>query len=615
IEHALRGTCSCLLYLTVIWGCAGRDVELPNATMTEPRFRTIARVGAYVGLGGASVSPDGQYLVHTDWTTGDLAVHDLLSGESRRITNNGPISRSVGFAEFFMRFAADGRKLAYIWDRNGYEVHLAGMSASAGSHFVYRNPPGQGEVLVYDWSDDGRYLAAVVPKTTESRQLRVVLIDASDGSLRDLLDLDPTASQQQMRASRMSFSPDSRFLAYDLRAGGSQSRDIFVTSLEREGNSVVVEDTADDRLLDWTPDGTALLFWSDRGTSPGVWQQPMRGGVTTGVARRLADLEKGAFPLGFANDGTYYIAVPEARRHEVFVASFDLHRGVLRGMSAPAADVLGPRSAPEWSPDGNVLAYVNRGTVVMRSLHSGEERRLADAGLTEIFTVGTGEKYLRWSPDGLYLLVPQNRTLSTVDISTGRATPAVTDRRSRYGRWSPDGLSLFYTRQSGKNDGIAEIIRMDRTTSEREVLHHGTLPGDHYASLEISPDGRWLAFTAVDAAPPPEFEITTLSVIAASGGPARQLLAISGREWMKVVGWTPKTQEILFTRGQKLGSETSTTLWRMSMNGGEPRRIEIGVPVLHSFRFHPDGRRVAFDSGRRGAEIWALRTPFGRDRR
>lgn len=215
----------------------------------------------------------------------------------------------------------------------------------------------------------------------------------------------------------------------------------------------------------------------------------------------------------------------EARRHEVFVASLDLDQGLVSAMSAPAEQASGPRTAPEWSPDGK---------------------------------------------------------------------------------------AVFYSRQPGGNDGTAEIVRMDLETENKEVLYRATLPGDHYSSLELSPDGRWLAFSGVAVAPPPEYEATTLTVIPASGGSARLLLQISGQEWMKVVGWAPNSLELLFTRGDKLGAEASTTLWRISVHGGEPRGIEAGVPVLHAVRFHPDRRRVAFDAGRRGSEIRALTGFFPR---
>lgn len=604
-----RSHSSFLLCLIAVSACGGRESR-PSATSSSA---PVARIGEFVGLSGASISPDGRQLVHTDWTTGDLAVRDLLTGESRRITNKGPFTQSVEFAEFFMRFSRDGRQLAYIWDRNGYELHVTDWEASGPSRLVYRNPPGQGEVLVYDWSDDGAYFAAVVPRSADSQQLRIALIDASDGSVRGLMDLDGAASPgiPEMRGARMSFSSDSRFLAYDLPAAGSQNRDVFVISLEGDEKSIAVQHPAHDRLFDWTPDGTALLFWSDRGGRPGLWLQPMDSGKPSGPAEWVTDLEGGARPLGFASDGTYYVAVGEARRHEVFVASLDLDQGVLSAMSAPAGQAPGPRTAPEWSPDGNFLAYLEQSTIVIRSLESGDERRLRPATLTQIFTVGTGERYLRWSPDGRHLLAPQNRTLFRIDVSSGEAVPfvgtnQVTDRRSRYGRWSPDGKAVFYTRLPGGNDGTAEIVRMDLETENKEVLHRAPFPGDYYESLELSPDGLWLAYSGVDAAPPPEYEATTLNVIPASGGPARLLLRISGREWMKVVGWAPNSREILFTRGDKLGGEASTTLWRISVRGGEPRGIETGVPVLHAVRFHPDGRRVTFDAGRRGSEIRRL---------
>lgn len=613
IARALRRShFSFLLCLIAVSACGDREIQPSVTSSSAPVVRRVAGVGEYVGLSGASISPDGRYLVHTDWTTGDLAVRDLLTGESRRITNKGPFAQSVEFAEFFMRFSRDGRQLAYIWDRNGYELHVTDLETGGPSRFVYSNPPGQEEVLVYDWSDDGAYLAAVVPRSADGRQLRIALINASDGSVRGLMDLDGAAPPgiREMRGTRMSFSPDSRFLAYDLPAAGSQNRDVFVSGLEGDEEWIAVQHTADDRLLDWTPDGTALLFWSDREGSPGVWLQPLENGKPSGPAERVTDQER-TRPLGFASDGTYYVAVGEAGRDEIFLASLNLELGVLSGTTAAAAQAPGPRRAPEWSPDGNFLAYLEQGTIVIRSLESGDERRLVPAALTQIFTVGTGERYLRWSPDGRHLLVPQNRTLFRIDVSSGEAAPfvgtnQVTDRRSRYGRWSPDGKAVFYTRLPGGNDGTAEIVRMDLETENKEVLHRAPLPGDYYDSLELSPDGRWLAFSGVAAVPPPEYEATTLNVIPASGGPAQLLLQISGQEWMKVVGWAPNSGDILFTRGDKLGGDASTTLWRISVRGGEPRSIDAGVPVLHAVRFHPDGRRVAFDAGRRGSEILAL---------
>ncbi len=593
---------SVLLCLVAFAGCV-RDVQplltLPNG----PAVRQLTRVSEYVGLSGAAVSPDGRYLLHTDWTTGDLSVRDLGSGQSRRITNNGPLSHSVEFAEFFMRFSTDGQRVAYIWDRNGYQLELANLAVPGRGRFIYRNPPRQGEVLAYDWSEDGRYIAAVVPASAAPGALRLVLIEVADGSVIHLRNLEGL-THERMRDARMSFSPDTLFLAFDLPAAASTRRDIFIRDLRSGAENVAVSDPGDDRLFDWTPDGNALLFWSDRAGRPAVWLQRAQSGVNIGAAQRIAELRDGSQPLGFDRDGNYYFAVPESRRHEVVVATLDLQRGTV-GEASLVSTEPGPRSAPEWSPDGRFLAFLQDRSIVIRSVDSGEERRLETA-LPRIFTVATGEQYLRWSPDGRYLLVPQNRTLFRVDALTGTAIPFVTDRRSRYGRWSPDGTAIFYTRQSQANDAIAELVRMDLATQNKEVINRPALPGDHYASLELSPDGRWLAYSGVAAAAAPEVEATTLMLVPASGGPARVLLQASGQDWIKVVGWTPDSGEILFTRGGKLREERSAPLWRIPVNGGEPRAIDVALPVLHAVRFHPDGRRIAFDSGRRGFEVWTL---------
>jgi len=219
--------------------------------------------------------------------------------------------------------------------------------------------------------------------------------------------------------------------------------------------------------------------------------------------------------------------------------------------------------------------------------------------------VGWGERYLRWSPDGQQLLAPQRGTLFLINATTGEATPTVTDNRSRHGRWSRDGKAVFYARKLGLlNDTPAQLVRLNLETQEKEVLYTSDLPGDNFNSLEVSPDGRWLAFSG--AAPDSGEEETVLMVVPAEGGQPRLLLQVPGAEQVKAVGWTPDAREILFARDLKLADEPSTTLWRIAVEGGEPRKIELGRNVLNDIRFHPDGRRVAFDSGQRGIEIWVL---------
>lgn len=460
--------------------CARQVLDQPAAQPLSGGTGTVRRVstvGEYVGLSrfGSSVSPDGRYLAYTDWTTGDLAVRDLATGEDRRVTNKGSLSKVVEFAEAFMQFSGNGKQLAHIWDKNGYEIRLINVDGS-GSRFIYGNEPGQGEVLAFDWTADEKYIAAVVPRanrTATDRTVRIALIRLADGSVQGLKDLDGPRPNVQ----RMSFSPDGRFLAYDFTVNGElPNGDIFVLRLDGSRNEAkelpAVAHPANDRLLGWSPDGGVLLFASDRAGLTGAWLQPLVDGKPQGAAQRVQDnIGEGIQPLGFTRDGAYYYATSTAPQHEVYTASVDLEQGIVTASPVPTPQIPGSNEGPEWSPDGKSLAFIHHGnSIVIRSLQTGTERTLKT--MPDIVTIGSGDRYLRWSPDGRALLVPQGRALFLVDVKTGEASPMVTDRRSRYGRWSADGKAVFYSRKLGLNDAAAEIMQVDSgNATERGALH------------------------------------------------------------------------------------------------------------------------------------------------
>lgn len=576
--------------------------------------RHVWTAGQYVGLSGSSLSPDGRYLTYTDWTTGDLAVHDLVTGENRRLTNKGPWSKAVEFAESFSRFSTDGKQVAYIWDRQGgYELRVINLDGT-GSRLVYRNK--EGKLRAYDWSADGKYIAAALPKASETKTngaAQIALIRVADGSVRGVRDLNGRLP------ANMSFSPDDRFLAYDLPANGeSEKRDIFVLDLDGGQERPAITHPADDRLLGWTPEGAGLLFASDRAGTTGVWLQPLHEGKLQGSAESVrGDLGEGTSGLGFTRNGAYYYAISDGVS-EVYTASLDLEKGILTDSPAPASpQILGSNAGPEWSPDGKFLAYIHGGrrvhpeSIVLRSLETGEERSLTPETMKGFSTPGWGERYLRWSPDGRRLLANgtdnnNRRGLFLIDVATGEASPVAIGRRQRYGRWSHDGKGVFYVHLGGEKL-IGQIVRRELDTGQEKVLYGPDSPRflDNFGSLEPSPDGRWLAFSGF-ALGKDSGEETVLMVMPAEGGEPKLLLQVPASDSVKAVGWTPDGREVLFTRDLKMAQERSTALWRIRLEGGEPRKLELGMNVLNDIRFHPNARRAAFDSGESRAQIWVM---------
>ena len=606
-----------VLLLAMLTTASGPLLNPPGAAAEDGGglvARQVWTAGQYVGLSGSSLSPDGRYLAYTDWTTGDLAVHDFVTGENRRLTNKGPWSKAVEFAESFTRFSTDGKQVAYIWDRQGgYELRVINLDGS-GSRLVYRNK--EGKVRAYDWSADGKYIASVLPKASETKtdgSAQIALIRVADGTVRGVRDLNGRLP------ANMGFSPDGRFLAFDLAANGeSEKRDIFVLDLDGGQERPAITHPADDRLLGWTPEGAGLLFASDRAGTTGVWLQPLNEGKLQAAAESVrGDLGEGTIALGFTRNGAYYYATSDAVS-EVYTASLDLEKGILTDSPAPASpQILGSNAGPDWSPDGKFLAYIHGGrrvqpeSIVLRSLETGEERSLTPKTMKGFWTPGWGERYLRWSPDGRRLLAngtdnKNRRGLFLIDVRTGEASPLAIGRRQRYGRWSHDGRAVFYV-QLGGEKLIGQIVKRNLETGQDEVLHSPSSPPllDNVTSLEVSPDGRWLAFSGF-ALEKDSGEETVLMVMPAEGGEPKLLLQVPESDSVKVIGWTPDGREVLFTRDLKMGKERSTALWRIRLEGGEPRKLELGMNVLNDIRFHPDGRRVAFDSGEPRAEIWVM---------
>jgi dipeptidyl aminopeptidase/acylaminoacyl peptidase len=125
----------------------------------------------------------------------------------------------------------------------------------------------------------------------------------------------------------------------------------------------------------------------------------------------------------------------------------------------PLADEDHEYGAPQWSPDGSLLA------VVVQSRSTATE--------------------------------PPNVWLAVLDVSTGevRTVAADWDRWPGVARWTPDGTALIVVADS---DGAAPIFRVSVAdgTVTRLTADHGA-----YGDLVVSPDGRWVYATrsAVDA--------------------------------------------------------------------------------------------------------------------
>jgi Tol biopolymer transport system component len=574
------------------------------ALQMDPSGMTIRRVwttpDAYpVGV----VSADGRYFTVLERETGALAIRDLTTGESRRLTHKQtpPGVGSVRNAHI----SPDGRQVAYRWrSQDGpLELRLVGTDGSEPRVLLSDEELAVFDVAdidVDDWSPDAKTVLTLFDK--KDGTIQIATVSVMDGSMRVLKSLNRVG--RGPRTAR--FSPDGRYIAHDFQPDQDSSQeDIFLLASDGSWGAPLVEHPADDDLLEWTPDGKAIVFRSDRRGTDDLWVVRVADGKPQGSPQLLVK-NTSVLGRGMTSQGSLYYA-QSAYMFDVYVATLDPGTGqVVIPPRRVSERFVGNTMLPEWSPDGEYVAYVIRSEsgpdrIAIRHLRTGEER---------YFSQEKGVPYvLRWSPDGRSILTNirgprKERGLYRMDVKTGHTVPIVPASSEQYpgsAEWSPDGTGIFYV-WVGANG--KQILRRNLQTGQESEVYAGTFGG-----LALSPEGQNLAFFSAPGEEPSSW--TSVQVIPAGGGQSRELFRVEKPERLGPhrLEWTPDGRHLLFGKrrpAEQKGALYKTELWRISLQGGKAEKQGLVSEGHGILRMHPDGRQVAFDSVKVMTELWVI---------
>ena len=146
-------------------------------------------------------------------------------------------------------------------------------------------------------------------------------------------------------------SPDGRHIAYGLK------RDIFIYDTATEQDSVLVQSPAADYLTGWTPDGSAIVFLSDRSGTNDLYLLGIENGRPRGdpqLLRRDFGANKNLF---LTRDGRLFRIENTAQPRNSFIVPVDEQTGKLTGTPSPVDANYPSVLWPAWSPDGKLLYY------------------------------------------------------------------------------------------------------------------------------------------------------------------------------------------------------------------------------------------------------------------
>ncbi len=567
----------------------------------EPKDFTVRRVYQQPGSGFVgSPSPDNRYFSDVDWESGNLVVRDLSTGQQRFLTKN-----SGDWLEYALgsMFSPNGKTLAYTWyDEAGrFEIRTIGVDGSGIRTLIgdldVRNTAPIG------WSADGQYVTTF--NQTGAATFEIARVPAREGDCQILKTLEGIGSAPCL-------SPDSRYLAYDRpRQEDSQNLDVFVCPVEGGNEILFVVHEANDTVLGWTPDGKAVLFASDRTGSNDAWIIPVDKGKPQGPPKLVRKDIGQVVPLGFAKNGSFYYGV-QAGLSDVFAAALDVAAAKMLSPPVPVSKrLVGRNDSPAWSPDGKYLAYILRSTswtkslLCLQSTESGEERDLEPE---------MNFRWPLWSPDGRRILVwgrkePNDIGFYFIDPQTGSAEPFVLGTQGiglQQAAWSPDGRFIFFRRFSADLEEGWYIKRDVESGQETELLHN--YPINESA---LSPDGQRIVFRSYDK---PD---TTLKTMSTSGEDIRVIVRVKNPEYIpgySGLAWSPDGRYVLYFKARQTHQNSEETeLWRVDVETGECRPFGLTMERMRNLTLHPDGKRVAFDSGMPKVEIWVMENFLDKD--
>lgn len=273
----------------------------------------------------------------------DILMVDINTGH---IVN---ISNTPNADEWRYQWADDGRLLYTSTHQVASGDALRVMNASLSDSIVL---PTGGSNLFFqpEWSSDNRYVSYF---SSYPRNVSDIFVVDVDSLLLTNLTNTATISEQNP-----SWSPDGRYLSYIL------DDDIYLLELATNQIEPLTRTPQIESDALWSPDGQWMAFFRAGANriDPHIVHVSLRG-------ERRIPVERPAKP--------YLTWSPDSTQVALILAddnlyTYHINTGEITQRTTDAAFA----SNPSWSHDGRIIAYLERGTVRLLNIETGDIRTL-----------------------------------------------------------------------------------------------------------------------------------------------------------------------------------------------------------------------------------------------
>lgn len=505
----------------------------------------------------------------------------------------------------------DGTAVAFVWKKDGEErrhIYVKELASEAPSRLT----SGDSDEMSPAWSPDGQSIAFV---RLNDQRASVVIVPAVGGSEREvyvlptnnvweygglawtrdgnnlifpeksspdvpsaLADLNLTDRSVRLITNPPSgwdgdytpkVSPDGTELAF-VRGPQSLTRDVYIVDLR---SGALRRLTNDSRLivgLAWVPDGSAIVFSSNRSGTVSLWRVSVSGGTPEHEP--------------FGNDGAYTPSIARQGDRLVYshgFATWSIMGSKLDERNLDTETAILTASEQDSSPRVSPTAPM----IVFQSWRSGSQEiwtaRADGADPVQLTFSGYSPGSPSWSPDGRLIAFDARPGLYShlfVIGATGGAPRMLTNGNFNdiIPNWSADGHSIYF---GSTRSGSWQIwkIPSDGSGAAQQVTTEGGMVGMG------TQDGRWVYFSRSAEA--------GLWRVPVGGGPERKICDGPPMGYQNYWSIFANSVYSLIERKGRFEIE------RVDPETGQARTVHIlkrAPTLLAGLSLTPDGKQIVF---------------------
>ena len=432
-----------------IFRVSDKGGEAVRVTSVDPSRGAVADIWPHF-------LPDGRRFLYLDWVSHpmspghaprELRVASLDSKESRVVTRLD--SRAEYASPGYLLYVRDATLFAQPFDEARARLTGEPLLVAEGVHYFYGPAHAafsvsQTGVLVYQ---------------AAARPSRLVWLDRAG---REIGTLGEPAVLNGFR-----ISADGQKVAAAIEDKRTGTSDVWVFELQRGVSTRLHSDPVDEKSPVWSPDGSKVLYRSDRMGVPDIYEIAV--GVP-GSERRLLEQPGVQQPEDISRDGRLLIY-----RNNTQTTAPDIWILPLNGDAKPLPWLQTPfaERSPRISPDGRWIAYESDEAgdpevYVALTEGGGEKKRLSPAGGRLPRWRRDGREMYYVTPDGFLAAVPiapGARLETDAPLRLFHLEPAIEDYDV-----APDGSRFLVStpEERGRESPIRVIVNWPATlTSEK----------------------------------------------------------------------------------------------------------------------------------------------------